>query len=118
MLGRARVSLTCDWQALQQELELARTPRWHHSFCDTLTAFDTPCNTLRARQAAEAEDAAEVSESWLVSLVLRFSFRYQISSPSSSAFHDTQATTGQRLPDTATDAAAEPCTWKSFRGWK
>ena len=70
----ARVSLTYDWQALQQELELARTPRWHPSFCDfdTLTAFDdVPCNALRARQAAEAEDAAEVSEPWHVSLVLR-----------------------------------------------
>ena len=69
---RARVSLTYDWQALQQELELARTPRWHPSFCDfdTLTAFDdVPCNALRARQAAEAEDAAEVSEPWHVSLV-------------------------------------------------
>ena len=69
---RARVSLTYDWQALQQELELARTPRWHPSFCDfdTLTAFDDAlCNALRARQAAEAEDAAEVSEPWHVSLV-------------------------------------------------
>lgn len=118
---RARVSLTYDWQALQQELELARTPRWHPSFCDfdTLTAFDdAPCNALRAGKLLKLRMLQKCLSLGMSPSFSGVSFRSQFSSPSSSAFHDTQATTGQRLPDTATDAAAEPCTWKSFREWK